>query len=145
MLIGQYQGKLGVKNRVAFPKKFREELGDKLIMTQGFEKTLIVVSQEKWGALLEGTEGKPFTVPAARDTQRFLLGGATLVELDEKGSFIIPQYLRDYAGLTDEIVFLGISRYVEVWDKKRWSDYNAKLSDNASTVAEKLSKEGNDK
>ena len=73
MLIGQYEGKVDVKGRTAFPKKFREILGDKLIVTQGYENSLIVVSEENWKALLEGTEGKPFIQSETRETQRFLL------------------------------------------------------------------------
>lgn len=141
MLIGQYWGKVGEKFRIAFPKKFRDVLGDKVIVTKGFEGSLIVVSEEGWKALLEGTQGKPFTTSSARETQRFLLGGASLVELDDKGRFILPEYLRNYAGLTDEVVFLGISRYVEIWDKKRWEEYEKDLTKNISGIAERLSKE----
>ncbi|MBI2034392.1 MAG: division/cell wall cluster transcriptional repressor MraZ [Candidatus Levybacteria bacterium] len=141
MLIGQYWGKVGEKFRIAFPKKFRDVLGDKVIVTKGFEGSLIVVSEEGWKALLEGTQGKPFTTSSARETQRFLLGGASLVELDDKGRFILPEYLRNYAGLTDEVVFLGISRYVEIWDKKRWEKYEKDLTKNISGIAERLSKE----
>ncbi len=141
MLIGQYWGKVGEKFRIAFPKKFRDILGDKVIITQGFEGSLIVVSEEGWKALLEGTEGKPFTTSSARETQRFLLGGASFVEFDDKGRFILPEYLRKYAGLADEVVFLGISRYVEIWDRKRWVEYEKDLSKNIGAIAEKLSKE----
>lgn len=138
MLLGQYTGKLGAKGRIAFPKKFRSILGDNLIITLGYENSLIVVSQEGWKALLEGTEGKPFTVPAARETQRFILGGASEIRLDIKGRFIIPSYLRNYAKITEEIVFLGLSRYVEVWDKKHWEEYQKNLENNISIIAERL-------
>lgn len=141
MLIGQYGGKIGAKNRVAFPKKFREELGDSLIITQGFENSLIVVSEDGWKALLEGTEGKPFTNIGARETQRFLLGTATNVKLDEKGRFVMPDYLKKYANLENNLVFLGISRYVEIWDEKTWREYNANLVKNIATVADRLDKE----
>lgn len=139
MLIGQYEARLGAKNRVGFPKKFREELGDKLIVTQGFEKSLIIVSEKGWKALLEGTEGRPFTQKGAREVQRFILGGASDVALDDKGRFVLPEYLKNYAEAEEEIVFVGQSRYVEMWDKKRWNSYNAELAKNVSTVAERLS------
>ena len=70
MLIGQYEGKVDKKGRTAFPKKFREFLGDKLIVTFGYENSLIVVSEENWKALLEGTEGRPFIESATRATRR---------------------------------------------------------------------------
>lgn len=138
MLIGQYEGKVGEKSRAAFPKKFREILGDSLIITQGYEKSLIIVSEKGWKALLEGTEGKPFIQSEARETQRFLLGGATDIQLDSKGRFIVPLYLREFAEIKDEIIFLGLSRYVEIWDKKRWIEYKKGLEKNIDQISQKL-------
>ena len=138
MLIGQYEGKVGAKGRTAFPKRFREELGDKLIITFGYENSLIVVSEENWRSLLEGTEGKPFIQSETRETQRFLLGGAVSIELDSKGRFILPSFLREFAGIEAEIIFLGISRYVEIWDKTRWVSYRKNLENNIERISQKL-------
>ncbi|CAN5136870.1 division/cell wall cluster transcriptional repressor MraZ [soil metagenome] len=143
MLIGQYDGKLGEKARVGFPKKFREVLGDKLIITHGFEGSLLIVPETGWKQLLEGTENIPFTSSSARETQRFLLGGATFIELDEKGRFILPEYLRKFSQIHAEVIFLGISKYVEMWDKEHWNEYQKKLTRNISMIAEKLSGQGN--
>lgn len=139
MLVGRYDGILDKKSRVAFPKRFREILGDKLIITEGFERSLIVVSVEGWKALLEGTDGKPFTTNNARATQRYLLGQAVFVDLDEKGRFILPEYLKKQANINSEVVFLGLSRYVEIWDKKTWDEYHQELAKNISSIAERLS------
>lgn len=138
MLIGQYEGKLGAKGRIAFPKKFREILGDKLIITLGYENSLIVVSEENWRSLLEGTEGKPFIESETRETQRFLLGGASNVELDSKGRFIIPVFLREFAKIGNDVVFLGLSRYVEIWDKARWFKYRQNLEKNIDRISQRL-------
>ncbi len=138
MLLGQFVSTIGDKARTAFPKKFRDVLGQNVILTQGFEKSLIAVSEEGWKALLEGTEGLPFTDEAARETQRFLLGGAAFVELDEKGRFVMPDYLRKYADIQEEIVFIGMHRYVEIWDKKRWEEYNKHLGENINTITKRL-------
>ncbi len=138
MVLGQYESSIGEKNRIGFPKKFREQFGDKLIITFGYENSLIIVSEEGWKSLLEGTEGKPFIHSEARDTQRFLLGGATSVELDSKGRFVIPAYLRDFGKIQNEVVFLGIDRYVELWDKKRWEEYRKNLEKNIESIARKL-------
>lgn len=138
MLIGQYEGKLGAKGRIAFPKKFRSELGDKLIITLGYEKSLIVVSEANWKTLLSGTEGKPFIQSETRETQRFLLGGAVEVELDSKGRFILPVFLRQFAKIKGEVIFLGLSEYVEIWDKPSWDLYRKKLEDKIVRVSQRL-------
>jgi len=143
MLLGQYEGKIDKKGRTAFPKKFREVLGDKLIITFGYENSLIVVSEENWKALLEGTEGRPFIESPTRETQRFLLGGASGVELDVKGRFILPNYLREFGKVKENVIFIGLSRYVEIWDKDKWSKYQKFLEKNIDTISQRLvEKEG---
>jgi len=139
MLLGQYDGKLSEKHQVALPKKFRDELGDRLIITKGFENCLIAVSEENWKTLLEGTEGKPFTSKNTRELQRFLLGNATYVELDGKGRFVIPEFLRNFAGIKNDVIFAGIQRFVEIWDKTKWEENQKELSENITSIAERLS------
>ncbi|OGH16774.1 MAG: division/cell wall cluster transcriptional repressor MraZ [Candidatus Levybacteria bacterium RIFCSPHIGHO2_02_FULL_40_18] len=142
MLIGQYEAKIDKKGRTAIPKKFREILGNNIIVTLGYESSLIVVSETQWQALLEGTAGRPFIEYETRETQRFLLGGAASVELDSKGRFVLPPYLREFAKVEDEIVFLGLSRYVEIWDKKRWGEYRGNLEKNIERISSRLVKKG---
>ena len=141
MLLGQHEGKIDEKGRVALPKKFREILGEKIIVTLGYENSLIIVSEDNWKQLLEGTEGRPFIEYETRETQRFLLGGASLVTLDSKGRFILPPYLRTFGEIKDEVVFLGLSKYVEVWDKKKWEEYRKKLEENIENISQRLTKE----
>ena len=138
MLLGQYEAVVGAKHRVALPKKLREVIGSKLIITLGYENSLIIVSEKGWKALLEGTEGRPFIQKPARETQRYLLGGATFVELDVKGRFVIPDYLRRFAKIKGEVVFLGLSRYVELWDKEVWESYRLDLEKNIDKISTKL-------
>lgn len=138
MLIGQYEAKVNAKFQIAFPKKFREILGDKLVITKGLDNYLIVVSEANWKTLLEGTEGRPFTNRSARQTQRFLLGNAMYVELDNQGRFVLPEYLRKYAHIFNEVICAGIQRFVEIWDKKQWEEQQKHLSENISSIAERL-------
>jgi len=139
MVIGQYDGRIGEKYQIAIPKKFREVLGDKLIVTKGFEGCLIAVSEKNWKTLLEDIEGRPFTDKVSREKQRFILGNASLVELDAKGRFVLPEYLRKYAGITDDIIYAGIERFFEIWDKDTWEKQQETLGKNIESIAEKLS------
>lgn len=138
MIIGQYHAKISPKGRIAFPKKFREALGDNLVITVGYESSLMIVSAKDWQSLVEATQDKPFIFGSARDTNRFLLGEASEVDLDEQGRFVLPAYLREYAKMTEEVVFLGLNKYVEVWDKKVWEEYQKYLHENIGQIAEKL-------
>jgi len=140
MLLGQVNNKLDDKNRLSFPSKFRKELGNNLIVTQNMEGSLLVVSESRYKTLLEGTENKPFILKEVREVQRFLFGSAVEIELDEKGRFVLPEHLKNYSGIKSEAVFVGVYNRVEIWDKKRWEEYNkAHLNKNISEISQKLS------
>ncbi len=140
-LLGQYQVNVSEKGRVAFPKKLRQVLGSKIILTRGYEGCLIAVSEEKWQTLTEATEKKPFVSGPARDTVRFLLGNAASVELDDQGRFVVPTHLREYSEIKSKAVFLGLSKYVEVWSEDKWNEYQRYLSKNIDHISERLSEE----
>ena len=139
MLIGRYDGKISAKFQTAFPKKFREVLGDTLIITRGFEQALLVIPESNWEHVLRDVEQQSVTTASARESKRFLLGGAAFVELDGKGRFILPEHLRTFGNLHDDIVFIGQETYVEIWDKKRWETYNQELAGRIETIVETLS------
>lgn len=145
MLIGQYESSISSKKQIAIPKKFREILGESLIVTKGFENCLIIVSEKHWKTLLEGTEGRPFTNRSTRELQRFLLGNATYIGLDSKGRFVVPEYLRVFAGITEKVIFAGLTRFIEVWDKTRWDKHQLDLSRRIESIAEKLGDSEEDK
>lgn len=139
MVLGQYTGKIDEKSRASFPKRFREDFGEKLVVTKGLDTNLIIVSVTSWESLLEGTEGLPFLNKDVREMQRFLLGNASFVELDEKGRFLLPLYLKDYAALHSEVIFAGMKRFVELWDKKQWDEEQSKLQKRIPSIAARLS------
>lgn len=145
MLFGQVNSRLDDKNRLSFPKKFRNELGENLIVTQNMEGSLLVVSKKHYKTLLEGTENKPFILKEAREVQRFLFGSAEEVELDEKGRFILPEHLKAYSGIKTEAVFIGVFNRVEIWDKDKWEEYNREhLTRNIDQITRKLSDKENE-
>lgn len=139
MLIGEYQTKLGERNRIALPVKFRKELGGELIVTRGYEKCLVLVTQDQFKDLTKALVAKEFTLSKLRDTSRFLVGGASEVECDEQGRFVLPKNLVDYAGMGKEVVFVGLINWVEVWDLESWNERLNYLKDNSADIADKLS------
>ncbi|MFH1561777.1 MAG: hypothetical protein ABID04_04355 [Patescibacteria group bacterium] len=137
-LLGQYQSKVSPRGRVAFPKKFRQVLGDKLIVTRGYEGCLIAVCEKDWQTISGATENKPFVFGPARDTARFLLGNAVSVDLDDQGRFVLPTHLKSYGGFAKEAVFLGLNKYVEIWSQEKWQEYQKYLSKNINQISDRL-------
>jgi len=139
MLIGNYSAKLSLeKGRTALPKKFRQCLGKKLVITAGYEDSLMIVSKDSWQKVVGGVINQSFISTPARETDRFLLGSAFEVELDNQGRFVIPQTLRSYADLSENIFFVGVGNRVEVWDQSSWGKYQKYLDKNIEKIAQKL-------
>jgi MraZ protein len=138
MLIGEFSNKVGEKNRIALPKKFRNLLGNKVIVTRGYEDCVIIVNQKQWNALLEVFSDKPFTNSPVRDTRRFLIGGASEVDLDKQGRFILPKHLKEFALIKDEVVFVGLVDWIEIWDRNSWEKRMRLVKPQAAKIAEKL-------
>lgn len=140
MIIGEFRNKLASGNRLAFPKKFREEMGNKLIITQGYEGCLVIVDEKGWGSLISDAAKGPFVSQSVRDTTRFLLGSAYEIELDDQGRFVLPANLKVYSEIDEDGVFLGLGRWVELWSVKKWDERKKFIDDYSGEIGEKLSK-----
>lgn len=145
MIIGEYKQKIGDKNRIAFPKKFREEIGNKVIISKGYEGCLLIMSPAQWEEMVADSVSGPFVSGLIRDTSRFLFASASEIELDSQGRFVIPAYLKEYSSLLEDGVFLGLGRWVELWDESKWDEKRKDIEDTSSIIGEKLVGLGNKK
>ena len=138
LLLGQHQAKLDSKGRLFFPSKLKKIIGSWLIITRGYEGSLIIVSQDSWAAVTKDISSKPFIFGPARETSRFILGNASEIKLDSQGRFLLPDYLKKYAGIKNRTVFLGLGQYVEIWNQDRWEEHQKKLETKISSISEKI-------
>ena len=137
-MIGEYQHNIDSKGRVIVPVKFREDLGECFYVTKGLDGCLFVLSGEGWKGLQEKIQSMPLS--KSRGLQRFFFSGATDVETDKQGRILIPQPLRDHAGLTKDVTFVGVSSRVEIWDTSRCNQVNGELTE--ESIAEAMDELG---
>ncbi len=140
MLIGEYRSKVGEKKRVSLPKKFREELGEDLILTRGYENALVLVNKSMWSTVAKEVMNGSFINKNIRDTSRFLVGGAKEIQTDSQGRFVIPESLYEYAEISDEVVFIGLANWIEIWSRDKWNERLEYLKKNSGEIADELSK-----
>ncbi len=145
MLIGEYKSKLGKKKRVSLPKKFRDQLGENLILTRGYEQALIVVNEKLWKTVAKEVVNGSFINKDIRDTSRFLVGGAKEIDLDPQGRFVIPETLLEHAQIKEEVVFIGLVNWIEIWDKEKWNKRLQYLKEHGEEIAQEISKMSNKK
>ena len=121
MLIGEYSHTIDNKGRMIVPAKFRAELGERFIVTKGFDGCLYGYSLEEWKSIEEKIKTLPLiTGKDARNFTRFFFSSAIECELDSQGRILITQNLREHAELVKEIVVIGVSTRIEIWSKEKW-------------------------
>jgi MraZ protein len=138
MLIGEYKYNLDDKKRLTMPSKFRTILGKKAIVTKGIDGCLFMYSEKAWKELAEKIAKLPFSQSNARSFSRIMLAGAMDVLIDSNGRILIPDYLKEYAGLDKKVVVAGLYNRIEVWDEDKWDKYNKENTDRIDDVAEGL-------
>ena len=123
MFVGEYSHNIDAKGRIIMPAKLREQLGEHFMVTKGFEGCLFVYPMDVWEELAENLSKLPSNQKSARYLQRTFLSGAAEAEPDRQGKVLITPPHREYAALTKEVVIIGVSKRVEIWDAQRWMEY----------------------
>jgi MraZ protein len=119
---GEYRHAVDGKGRVAVPARFRDQLAGEVVVARWLEPCLAVFPKAAWEQLADKIDGLRVVDPIARQLERRLFAWAFETELDKQGRMLLPQNLRDFAGLEVEAVVAGVSRHVEVWSPTRWDD-----------------------
>ena len=138
MFLGEYEHNMDDKGRLAVPARFREDLGDGVVITRGFDRCLMGFPRSIWETLARQVSGLSLGQGEARNLQRLLFSGAADIVLDRQGRILIPQNLREYAGLGEQVIVAGLNTHFEIWTGERWRAVLDTLDENASAFAEQL-------
>ena len=112
-MTGEYTHSLDVKGRLSIPSRLRDELGNIFYVTLSMDKCLSAYSAESWKEFTDKVNSMSY-----KDQRRMrpLYAFAAKCELDSQGRVLIPQNLRDYAGLTKSVTVVGCNNHAEFWD-----------------------------
>lgn len=142
MFYGEFEHSLDRKNRIIIPAKFREALKDsfveKFYITRGLDGCLFIFTEAEWKRQEQKFKTLSFTSPDARKFNRMFFSGACEIVCDGQGRVLIPQYLRTFADIQKDVVVIGVSNRIEVWDKSRWKDFYENSRETYEDTAEKL-------
>ena len=138
MLLGTHTPRLDDKGRIILPAKFRDELSAGVVVTRGQERCLYVFSKKEFESVHEKIRQAPVTSEEARKYLRLFLSGASDDTPDKQGRVLVPQLLRDYAGLTKELVIIGVGSRAEIWDAYSWQEYLSSNEEKFATQAEEV-------
>ncbi|MBQ9412263.1 MAG: division/cell wall cluster transcriptional repressor MraZ [Oscillospiraceae bacterium] len=136
-MTGEYQHNLDAKGRLSIPARLREELGEQFYVTLSIDRCLSAYSGESWRAFSEKVNAMPYV---RQRKMRPLFAYAARCELDSQGRILLPQNLRDYAGLRKNVTVVGCNNHAEFWDSEAWEEVNRleTTPENIASVMEEL-------
>lgn len=142
MFYGEYQHSIDRKGRLILPAKFRdickEYRIDRFIITRGLDQCIFMFTEDEWHSQELKFKSMPFTKQESRSFNRMFFSGAVDTVPDKQGRFIIPPYLKDYAGIKRETVLIGVSNRIEIWDKNSWQEFYNNSSSSFEKTAENI-------
>lgn len=138
MLIGQYTHELDPKKRLTMPAKWRSSLGKKVVVTIGLDGSLFIFSEKQWTDIAEKLASNGFGNADSRSFNRVMLAHAFETDIDAQGRILIPDTLKDAAGLSSTVVLAGMYSRIEMWDEAKWKEYTKKALGEADALAGKL-------
>ncbi len=120
MFLGQYVHSFDEKNRLTVPAKYRELISEGAFVVQGLDRNLMVLTPAAFDIIYQRIMAMNLTDPTARLLRRIILGNASQLEVDKAGRILLPQNLREFAGLNQEAVLVGQGDYFEIWEPALW-------------------------
>ena len=142
LFLGEFEHSIDDKGRLAIPARFRPALDDGLFITRGLDRCLVIWDADSWRSMAERVRDLNPWQGDARRMQRHFFSGAVQAQPDKLGRVVIPQYLRAYAGLEDEVVVVGLADRVEVWARAEWERERSEAERDSADLAEHLAQRG---
>lgn len=122
MFRGQFEHAIDEKGRLSIPAKFREALRkEKTLVLTSSDAYLTAYPLKEWRALEDRLRANPKFKREQRDFLRFVYSSAEDVAMDSQGRILVPQGLRQRAGIMREVIIIGLMDTIEIWDKGRWA------------------------
>jgi len=129
MFLGRYEHTIDEKGRITIPSDYREELGDAVYVTQGFDGNLQAFSTATFETMAERVRTISLLDSSSRILRRLIFSNAKLIKFDNAGRVLLPHFLREAANLEDSAFVVGMGEYFEFWSPGKWQNQQASLND----------------
>lgn len=134
---GEYEHRIDSQGRIAIPARFRGAFADGVVLARGYDACITAYPVSEWNRLAEVLDDLQATSADARRLYRITFGGAFPTDLDRQGRALVPAGLRQYAGISENVVTVGAGKYLEIWSSERWRTERQSLDAEAAQIAER--------
>jgi MraZ protein len=121
--LGEYEATIDSKGRFLLPAGFKKQLQEgenRFVINRGFEKCLSLYPISSWEPIYARISKLNQFDPKVREFQRQFLGGATELESDTAGRLLLPPTLKEFAGLSKDIILAAQTDRIEIWDATKY-------------------------
>ncbi len=151
MFRGQYEHTIDTKGRISVPARYREVLGEmseaseteksveRIILTRTFQQCLVIYPYDKWLGFEDKIRQLPQFNPHVQQLKRVYIAGAIECSVDSHGRLLVPQAMRDFAGLDRECIWVGQLDTCELWARDRWNGAIEEAMADPKALAEAMS------
>jgi MraZ protein len=122
---GSFYHTVDAKGRVSLPAKIRTMIGQRVVVTLGFDPCVWILPESSWEGWLKKVRSMSQLEPAVRKLTRHMVGNAQECEIDRLGRIRLSAPIRAYAGIEKDVVVMGVIDAVEIWDKNRFEQRQA--------------------
>jgi MraZ protein len=139
---GSYTYAVDNKGRVNLPAKLRKyvspEANDTFVVMRGFEKCLFVYPIDEWNKVEQNLRNLSSYNPEHRSFVRLMLELASETQLDAQARLSIPQELREFADIQNDVRILGMLDKIELWNPKIYDEYKNGQPESYESIAAKV-------
>lgn len=124
MFRGQYEHAIDDKGRLSIPAKLREALRkqkENTLVLTSFDAYITAFPMNAWRVIEGRIRSNPTFKRDMRDFLRIVYSSAEDAAIDPQGRILISHPLRQRAGITRDVVILGVMDQIEIWDRARWT------------------------
>ncbi len=124
-LTGTYPCNLDDKRTFTLPRAVRDQFGDAelVLVSPGPDQCLWLTDPAHQERLAERLEHSPAREIDVRVFKRLYYAQTEKVSVGAEGRVTLSDRLAQFAGLSQEVVLVGIDDHFEVWDAARWKQY----------------------
>lgn len=141
MFRGRHGHSIDVKGRVSIPAAYRQglqEVAEQPPFLTAADGCLKLYPHDPWCQYEKRILAKAQVDPDAQDFVRMVISNAAETPIDKQGRILVPQYLREHAGLEKEVTLAGVGEVVELWDTARYVMHLSHINANYRSISKEF-------
>jgi MraZ protein len=121
---GEYEVTLDSKGRIMIPAGYKKQLPEEecksFMLSKGNGNFLVLYTTSQWKKVEEKLDTLNDYNEEALELKFSMMNGASPIEMDAAGRIVISNRMKAHAGLVKNVIMLGMSDYVVIWDAEAY-------------------------